>query len=196
MPLIEWVAVLLALIYVILAARNSVWCWPFSFVSSCLFAWQVYYAYGLYFDTALNVFYALMALWGLWSWLNASGTNASSEPLKIRSQRWQAHLLWIGSGLVLTLLFWVLAKAYTEAQRPFWDALTSIFSVFATVMLIRRKVENWIYLLVMDLIYVVLYWERGSVLFASLFVLYSILALHGYRSWRKMMRLESWKEPA
>jgi len=186
-PLIEWWAFALAIIYVILAARNSEWCWPFAFVSSCLWAWQVWFAYDLLFDAALNVFYAVMAIWGAWRWWRQDDTNTN---VQISTFSWSQHALIIGFGVSLTFVLGYVAAQISLAAMTYLDAFTTVFSVFATFMLIERKLENWLYLLVMDVLYVYLYLQRGSLVFAGLFVIYCILAIAGFVSWRKMQRAQ------
>ena len=183
LPAIELVAVATALVYVVLAARNSDWCWPFGFVSSCLWAYQVWVAYDLLFDMLLNSFYAVMAVIGWIRW-RSSNSNTAKKQATISESTLREHLLLILGGVALSALLAVLAEAYTSAQFAFVDALTTVGSVIGTVLLIRRKLSNWLYLLAMDIIYVWLYLERGSPLFAGLFVVYCVLAVYGYLHWR------------
>ncbi len=182
-PLIEWWAVGLAIIYVVLAAKNSAWCWPFAFISSCLWAWQVWFAYDLLFDAGLNIFYAIMALWGAWRWQSQANeeTGKSITTLSVRQ-----HLFVIGFGVSLSLILGYIASQTTGAAMSYLDALTTVFSIMATFMLIERKLENWIYLLVMDVLYIYLYLQRGSMIFAALFVVYCILAVVGFMTWKKI----------
>ena len=182
-PAIEWWAVGLAIIYVILAARNSAWCWPFAFVSSCLWAWQVWFAYNLLFDAALNIFYAAMAIWGAWRWWYSTGQRSDDS---ITSMSTRQHLLAIGFGVSSSILLGYIASVSTIAALSYLDALTTVFSIMATFMLIERKLENWIYFLVMDILYVYLYLDRGSLIFAILFVVYCIMAAIGYVNWKKI----------
>jgi len=186
-PAIEWWATGLAVVYIVLAARNSAWCWPFAFVSSCLWAWQVWFAYDLIFDAGLNIFYAIMAIWGAWRWLKSKGEDPevliSTLPVK-------QHILIIGFGVSLSILLGYIASVSTVAAMTYLDSLTTVFSVMATFMLIERKAESWIYLFVMDIIYVYLYVERGSLIFAILFVIYCVLALVGYFNWKKIERTQ------
>ena len=180
----------------VLAARDSNWCWPFALVSSALWAYQVWVAYGLLFDAALNGFYAVMALVGLWRWGSASrgghGTareDAAGRPageLPITTMSGREHFAWIACGAAVTGALVVAARVYTEAAMPLADATTTVYSVIGTVLLIERRLENWLYLLAMDAVYVWLYLERGSPLFAGLFALYCVLAAYGYWSWRRM----------
>lgn len=183
LPAIEVAAVTLALVYVVLAARDSAWCWPPAFVSSGLWAYQVFVAYDLYFDAALNVFYALMAVAGLWRW-SRGDPGADANPITSMSAR--EHLAWITAGAVATAACVVLAKAYPAAAMPLADATTTVYSVIGTILLIERRLENWLYLLAMDVVYVWLYWERGTPLFAGLFAVYCVLAVVGYVSWRRL----------
>lgn len=222
LPAIEWLACALAFAYVTLAARNSVWCWPFAFVSSLLWAYQVWFAYALLFDAALNLFYAGMAVVGLARWLGTmsfgeafaktshgakvsadtyGGVSASADttlsvpaPAKtlsvvpgITRMTTVEHFRLIGIGLALTIVLYVLAKAFTSAQLAGPDAVTTVFSVLATFLLIDRKLENWLYFVVIDAAYVWIYLERGSVVFALTFVGYTVMSVVGWWSWRRQL---------
>ena len=198
LPIIEWWAAGLAVVYVVLAARNNPWCWPLAFGSSLLWAYQVWAVYSLYFDTALNLFYAAMAVVGAWRWwgsrasastLTDGGPNGgATSAAAIRPMTGREHILMIFGSTGATLVLWVLAKAYTSAALPGIDAATTVVSIGATILLIERKLENWLYLLAADVAYVFVYWERGSAIFALVFVLYCVLAVYGYRSWLQMSR--------
>ena len=180
LPVIEWVACGLSFGYVYLAGRNSVWCWPLAFVGSCLWAFQVWTAYDLYFDTALNIFYAAMAVLGLSRWyLGAGGAEVMISRMKLRE-----HAAVVGGGVVASVALTVLAQAFTTAALPAADATTTVFSVLATFLLIGRRLENWIYFIVIDVAYVWIYLERGSVVFALTFAIYTAMAAWGYRQWR------------
>ena len=75
---VEILAVVLAIAYVLLAIRQSIACWVAAFVSSCLYVW-VFFAARLYMDSALNVFYAAMAVYGFWQWRQVAGKAARSR---------------------------------------------------------------------------------------------------------------------
>ena len=183
LPPIELAAVASAIAYVVLAARPSAWCWPVGFVSSCLWAYRVSVAYDLYFDAALNAFYAVMSAVGLWRWTRRADGRGAAPP--ITRMRAREHVAWLGLGAGATAACAVLAEAYTEAAMPLVDAATTVYAVIATVLLIERRLENWLYFLAVDAVSVWLYLERGSPLFAGLFVVYCGLAAWGYASWRR-----------
>lgn len=189
----EWLASGLSFVYVVLAARNSAWCWPFAFVGSLIWAFQVWFAYGLLFDMLLNVFYAGMAVVGLWQWTRSARSedradaNVTAHPIKETPIK--VHALVIGGGATVSLVFYVLAKAYTSAEMAGPDAVTTVFSVLATFLLIDRRLENWLYFIAVDVAYVWIYLDRGSLVFAATFAVYTVMAVVGYRRWRGQLRL-------
>lgn len=190
LPLLEWGACGLSFAYVFLAARNTPWCWPFAFIGSCVWAYQVWTAYDLWFDTLLNIFYAVMALVGWAKWLERD--EPSVEILPVTRMSLGEHARVIGLGTVLSVGFAVWAQRYTNAALAGPDAVTTVFSVLGTFLLIGRRLENWLYFVVIDLAYVWIYLERGSVVFAVTFAIYAGMAVYGYSAWRRglLMRVD------
>ncbi|MGH1434457.1 MAG: nicotinamide riboside transporter PnuC [Lewinella sp.] len=180
---LDWVVTLTALVYVVLSARNNAWCWPFGIVSCALWAY-VSYGYGLYSDVLLQVFYVAMGFWGLYNWQRGSEEGGV---MRISRMKKEDHLLYlvvgIAGGLLLGYLF-----SYTNAEATYWDAFTTSFSVLATIMLVRRQLENWYYWFVVDLAYAGLYYSRGAVLFALLMVIYTVIVVYAYYTWRKQVK--------
>ena len=82
LPWLELVAMLLALAYVILAAVGSIWCWPAAFISTALYT-VVFYDVLLLMDSALNVYYLVMALYGFWVWQKDISTNQNQDPQRL-----------------------------------------------------------------------------------------------------------------
>ncbi len=179
MNFVEPAAVVLAVAYLVLAIRENRWCWPAGFGSALLYL-AVFYQAGLYMNSALQLFYASMAVYGWWAWRPQSG---SGVPLTIHRWplRWHAiaavviALLTSGSG-------WLLAR-YTDAALPYLDSFVTWSAVLATGMVARKLLENWLYWLVVDAITLGLVLERGLYQTAALFALYLVLAVIGWRRW-------------
>ncbi len=180
----EWAAVMLALVYLVLAARNDIRCWIWGGLSCAFWAWAAFSLYKLYVDALLQVFYVLMSVWGWYSWKQGGETGRP-----ITRMRRKEHLGLLFGGSLLSLLVGYLFARYTDAALPYLDAFTTVFSVLTTFLVIYRKLENWLYWLVIDSLYVYQYGSRGGYLFALLFVLYLVLAVAGYFKWRKNLYL-------
>lgn len=179
----EWTAVIAAVIYLVLAAAASPWCWVFGMVSCAFWAYAAFELYDLYVDALLQVFYLVISVLGLYQWFFG---GAGRSPRQITTMPIYFHILLIIAGLGSTYGVGWLFEQYTEAAVPYLDAFTTVFSVIITFMVIYKKLENWVYWLVVDSVYVYLYWSRGSYLFTILFVVYLILVLIGMRRWNRL----------
>jgi nicotinamide mononucleotide transporter len=180
---VEIAAVALALLYLVLAIRQNIACWAAAFVSSCLYV-IVLFGARLYMESALNVFYAAMAVYGFRQW------RASDEGGSLRVCRWP--LRWHAAGLAgIVLASFVsstLLRSYTTAAWPFVDSLVTWASVFATFLVARKVYENWHWWLVIDSAAMVLYFTRHLYATMTLFALYLVLIVVGMREWRRMLR--------
>lgn len=177
-------AVLFGVAYVVLAARNSVWCWVFGLLSALLWSYATFYLYGLWIDAILQLFYAVMAVVGWWQW----SSDEQGQELKISSKPFGVHLRYILlPGLVLSLVIGFLFGTYTPAASTYLDSLSTVFSVVATFLVIRRLIENWFYWIVVDVIYIYIYIQQGAWLFTALMILYIIIAVVGWLKWNAQM---------
>ena len=186
MTWLEGLAVLLGLTYVLLAAKENIWCWPAALLSSGIYCYLCLKAQ-LYAETGLQVFYLVMALVGWWSWSNRSNLKSASEekPLPVIRWNFKTHALVILlNTLGMLLLGWAL-DMYTEAANPFLDSFTTVFSLFTTWMVTQKVLENWLYWVVIDAASVYLYASRDLYLTALLFILYTFIAIVGYWKWQK-----------
>jgi nicotinamide mononucleotide transporter len=175
----ESLAVALALAYVILAVKKSMWCWLAAVLSSGIYV-ALMMESRLYMEAALNVFFIAMALYGYWAW--RQGRDASGDVVVVR---WQPveHARALVLIAVLSLINGWLLHRYTDAARPYLDSLVTWASVVTTWMVARRVIENWLYWIVIDAVAAVLYFQQGRTQTGVLFLIYVIIAVQGYRVW-------------
>jgi nicotinamide mononucleotide transporter len=191
LPWLELVAMLLSLAYVLLAARSSLWCWPAAFISTALYT-VIFYDVLLLMDSALNAYYLIMAVYGYWQWSKQTEDNQHNlVVLKIVS--WDLH--WhIKSCLALTIaaaaLGYVMAN-FTAADFPYLDTFTTVFAIFATYLVANKVLENWLYWIVIDLVSIYLYIEKGLIPTTVLFVIFVIIAGYGYAKWLTLYKKPS-----
>lgn len=183
---LELIAVLLAVIYLLLAVRQDIRCWIAGIISSLIYLFLMYQA-NLYMESVLQIFYVFMGIYG-WSQWNLN--TGKDKALKVSTWSLRRHVIVIFSILGFSFLAGNLLEAYTNAALPFFDSLTTFGALVATYMVAKKKLENWIYWFVIDSISVFLFFERELYLTALLFCLYLIIIIFGFRSWFAEYRLQ------
>jgi len=184
---IEWLAVITGLIYVILAAKEKNTCWIFGIISTATWGYASYFNYDLYVDALLQFFYTAIGFYGIYNWQFSN--NGSGSYLPISNLQGKHHLGIVGGGLGLSVIVGYSFSAYTQAASTYLDSITTVFSVAATFMTIHKKIDNWIYWVVIDIIYVYLYFSRGALLFGVLMIVYTIIALFGWINWKRQLNV-------
>jgi nicotinamide mononucleotide transporter len=184
MSWLEIWSVAFGLAYLVLAVRQNILCWAAALISTLL-SLVLFYDARLYPETALQVFYAAMAVYGWWQWRHGGRPGERAEPqLPVSVWPWRYHALAVGGSLAAALaLGTVLSR--TNAAFPYLDSFTSVGAVITTYMVAKKILENWIYWLVIDGITLYIYWQRSLYLYAALFVVYLVLVVVGFYRWRR-----------
>ena len=125
-----------------------------------------------------------MAIYGFIQW-------GKTKKVQIKKYNYKIHLAIVSSGLILTYFTGSIFKHYTNAAFPYLDSFTTIFSLFATIMVVRKILDNWLYWIIIDLVSIYLYFNRGLEFTSLLFFIYTIIAIFGYFSWKKKFQHEN-----
>ncbi|MGD9265036.1 MAG: nicotinamide riboside transporter PnuC [Lysobacterales bacterium] len=180
----EAVAVVCAIAYLLLAVREKILCWAFAFISTAIYT-VLFWDVSLLMESALNVYYMAMAVYGYQQWTRGGGNGEAPRELPIRAMSARQHAVVIALIAVLTLTSGYLLGEYSTAAWPFVDSFTTWASVITTYLVARKYLENWLYWLLIDSVSVPLYMDRGLNMTALLFVAYIVIAVFGYIGWRR-----------
>ena len=188
MSLLEVTAVIFAMAYLLLAVRENVLCWLFAFLSTAIYT-VLFWDVSLLMESALNVYYMAMAVYGWYQWTRG-GTNGDDLPhtLAVRSMSAMQHGMVIAAIASLTIISGYLLSEHSGAAWPYVDSFTTWASVITTYLVARKYLQNWLYWIVIDTVSVPLYIDRGLHLTALLFVAYVVIAVVGYFKWRDHFR--------
>jgi len=178
---LETLAVVLGIGYLLLAMRESSLCWYCAFFSTALYVW-IFGDVSLYRESALNVYYMAMAIYGWLQW-QRGGADKSG----VRIVRWTArqHILGVAIILAASVTSGYLLSSNTAAKLPYLDSFTTWGSVFTTIMVAQKVLENWLYWIVINSVSIYLYIDRGLDQTAAMFFLYLVLATIGFLTWKK-----------
>lgn len=173
----------------VVASATGVWLgttgkrimWPWWGLSSALYGW-LFLNYDLYASATLQIAFIAAAIWGWFGW-GPQGANS-------RNLSWTMRTVVLAGGTLAWLVITpFLISLGAAAALP--DAFGLVFSVIAQVIMVLQFRENWIVWLVVDLVYVALYWTQDLKFTSLLYVAFSAIALRGWINWKKLQRTVS-----
>ena len=180
---LEITAVVLAVGYLVLAIRRNILCWVCAAGSTAIYVY-LFVDVRLYMESALNVFYFAMAVYGFAVWYRGAGNGE----LPVTRWAWQRHAVAIGAVLAASAASGYLLDTRSGAAFPYIDSLTTWAAIWATFLVARKVLENWWYWLAIDSASIVIYWLRDLPLTTALFVFYVLLIPAGIVGWTRSWR--------
>ncbi len=182
MSAVEILAIIASLGGVLLSMAKKSLAWLCNIIASGLYGY-VFYKNGLYSDMELQGFFILMAAYGWWNW-------SRSEPDWVpEKSNLQALLIGVAMALLFGAGSGFLHQQYlTSVSFPFLDATLTGMSILGTWLATRRKIENWIVWVGVDIVYVGIYLNKGLYGTAALYGVFIVLALKGYIDWLKPLK--------
>jgi nicotinamide mononucleotide transporter len=192
---VELVGTVFYLWSVWLIARRRIWTWPIGIVAVILYM-LIFYQIRLYSDALEQVYYLVASVYGWWHWLRSPREGATIVDVGFSSRT--TVLVWLLVSVVLGIALGafmsraqvLLPAIFPEAASfPYLDALTTIGSFIAMWLTARRRIESWIYWIVIDIAGIGLYYVKGVKFIALLYVVLLGLAIKGFVSWSRQLRL-------
>jgi len=183
----EIAAALMGVAYILLASKESQWCWLFAFLSTVIYT-VLFWEGQLPMQALLNFYYMGMAVYGFWLW-HSHGTT--EESLNISTWNWKNNLLFMTGGLVVSAILTYYLETSAQSQSPTLDAYITVFSVMNTWLMAKKILQNWLYWIIIDAAAVVLYVETAYYATALLFIFNTILAVLGLMRWLKIYRQQN-----
>lgn len=186
MSILEVAANATVALAIFLAGRNNIHTWWIGIIGCSLFA-ALFYQSQLYADVTLQGFFVITSLIGWYRW----SKGLSGEELPITRTRTFTLVTSVITALAIGGLYAWLLNRFTDAYAPGWDSLMLVMSVIAQLLLMYRKLENWVFWLIVNTIAVPLFYSRGLELTAVLYAAYWVHAIIAFMKWRKEYRSQS-----
>ena len=178
---------LLGLAYILLEYKASIWLWIVGFVMQVMDI-VLYYQHGLYADCAMEFYYIAMTVYGFATWkFGKKHLQKQGEELPITHFKKKLILPWAAFTLAAwaALWYWLTQVGSTV---PAADAFTTALSFVGIWALARKYLEQWLIWIVVDIVTSALYFYKDIPFKASLYALYVVIAVAGYRRWHTMMK--------
>jgi nicotinamide mononucleotide transporter len=187
--IIECTATFFGLLSVIYSTRNSILLYPTGLISIVISVYVLYTA-DLYGDLIINAYYFYMSVYGwyLWSRKDRQHHNLLKISTVTAKDNYKCLGIFIVSVIFVSIVFF-----YFDKFNQWWayvdTFITGLFFI-GMWLLAKRKIENWLYLIAGDIIAIPLYFYKGLIFFGFFYIGLTIIAIFGYRSWRRTLQNE------
>jgi nicotinamide mononucleotide transporter len=182
---LEIVAVVFGLFSVWYAKKDNILVFPTGIVSTLIFVYLLW-KWTLWGDMMINGYYFVMSIYGWYHWTRKKGDTVEFPISKISSSEKRIAIILF----IFTIAFVVSVYQYFDKFTT-WYAyvdtfITGIFFVGMWLMA-KRKVENWIFWIVGDVISIPLYFSKGFTFTSFQYLVFTIVAVYGYLEWKKTL---------
>ncbi|MEH0155846.1 nicotinamide riboside transporter PnuC [Limibacter armeniacum] len=161
--------------------KENIWGWPTGLISVGLYIY-IFLNAGLYGDFLLHIIYVILGIYGWYHWLYG-GKSTDALPVSYSSTKELSILVVIGT--LGTLVMGYIFENYFGSDVPYWDAFTTSFSLIAQWQLAKKRIENWVIWIIVDVACVGIYFYKGLMFTTFLYFVYLFLASWGFIQWRK-----------
>ncbi|MEP0711198.1 nicotinamide riboside transporter PnuC [Algoriphagus sp.] len=178
--LLEWISVCCGVASVLFARKNNVLLYPTGILGILTSGFLLIDA-KLYAETLLSAYYLVMSIYGWAIWKNNSASGASEIS---RSTPKEQRITWAIALLGWGFLYFMLTT-FTDSDVPVVDAFVSSTAWAGMWLLAKRKLENWIWLNVSNLVAIPLLFHKQLILISFLTIFLFVVAIFGYLDWKK-----------
>lgn len=185
----EFVAVVFGLLSVWFAKKANILVYPTGIISVLIYVFICYYA-ALYADMGINAFYFVMSVYG-WIMWTRKVDHAKQRPITFCNKK--DYLISIGMFILSVIIIVFLLRQFKGDDEGYWSTGIPYIDTFTTAIFIvgmwqmaLKKVENWIFWIIGDVISVPLYFYKGLVFTSFQFFVFLIIAVMGYLEWKKL----------
>ncbi|WP_299105800.1 nicotinamide riboside transporter PnuC [uncultured Winogradskyella sp.] len=182
---LEIVAVIFGFLSVWFSKKNNILVFPTGMISTCIFVYLLL-KWQLLGDMMINAYYFIMSVFGWYIWTRK--VDAKHEtPISRTTQKEKK----ISIAIFLATLVFVFVVYKTFDKWNGWvayvDTITTATFFVGMWLMAKRKIENWIYWIIGDLISIPLYFYKGFTFTSFQYLGFTVIAIFGYLAWKKSL---------
>ncbi len=183
---IEVLGFVFGIVGVWLTLKENILCFPIGIVN-VIASFFLFFDQKLYSDVIQQVVYLILLTYGWYTWKKKIGkpdigiSNSSFQFLSV-------HLM---AAAILSLIMGGLFSRFTDASVPYIDSAATALSFLAQYLIARKRIENWLLWMVVNVTYISIYFYKGLYLYSILFLIYLALAVLGYKQWKSKLSTEA-----
>lgn len=180
---LEIIAVIFGLLSVWFAKQNHILVYPTGMISTAIFVYLLF-QWGLLGDMMINGYYFVVSVYGWYIWTrkvdNDNYTPISTTTVK---EKWISLVIFTATLIFVFVVYDIFNK--WTSWTAYVDTLTTAIFFVGMWLMAKRKIENWIYWIIGDIISVPLYFYKGLTFTSLQYLIFTIIAIFGYFAWKK-----------
>ena len=194
--ILEFLGLVFGVLCVLFLIKENILTWVCGIIY-VLISFVIFWKARLYGDFLLHIFFLFLNIYGWREWTKGNRETADSKfPITRLNIRGNVIYLFLSViGIMLFAEFLKIIPTWIEnmesAALPFWDSTTSVLSITGMWLTAKKRIDNWYYWLVVDLLATGIYYYKELYFYSLLYFIYIGLAIVGYRAWRKSMNSQS-----
>lgn len=188
---LELTAIGFGLISAWFSKMNNILIYPTGIISTAIFVYLLG-VYGLLGDLIINAYYFSMSVYGWYFWTRKVDEDHYVPITKTTKKEKQISAGIFAGALLLIFIVYRLFDKWTN-WTAYVDTLTTALFFVAMWMLARKKIENWIFLLIGNLISIPLYFYKGLIFTSFQFIIFVIISILGYQAWKRQLNIPETK---
>ncbi len=190
---LELIAVLLGIFSVWYARKEKILVFPFGIANVSIYIYICFVA-RLYANAGINIVYLISNLFGWYMWSGKS----NNQRLEISRNTLKQNIIsWISVVFIYVIVFFILRWVnradyeYIHSYLPWIDAFNTAFFLVATILMAVKKLENWLFWIIGDIISIPIFASQGLYFTSIQYTVFLILAILGWKEWKTKVNSKS-----
>ncbi|WP_339893048.1 nicotinamide riboside transporter PnuC [uncultured Algibacter sp.] len=180
---LEIVAVFFGFLSVWFSKQNKVLVFPTGMISTVIFVYLLL-KWQLLGDMMINAYYFIMSVYGWYIWTRKVD---ETHVTPISTMSFNEKKISIAIFLATLLFVYLVYQSFDKwtSWVAYVDTITTAIFFVGMWLMARRKLENWIFWIIGDIISVPLYFYKGFTFTSLQYLGFTFIAIFGYIAWKK-----------
>ncbi|MBU2995601.1 nicotinamide riboside transporter PnuC [Cellulophaga baltica] len=180
---LEVIAVIFGFLSVLFSKQNNIWVYPTGMISTSIFVYLLL-VWGLLGDMMINAYYFIMSVYGWYIWTKkVDGEHTTPISYTTKKEHKISITIFFSTILFVFVIYQIFDK--WTSWTAYVDTITTAIFFVGMWLMAKRKVENWLYWIIGDIISVPLYFYKGFTFTSFQYLIFTFIAIFGYFAWKK-----------
>ncbi|MCX2718263.1 nicotinamide riboside transporter PnuC [Lentiprolixibacter aurantiacus] len=180
---LELIGVFFGFLSVWYAKRENILVFPTGIISTGIFVY-ILLVFGLLGDMLINAYYFAMSVYGWYVWTRKVDETHFIPVTRTSTLEKRWSVLLFTATLIFVVLIYLLFDKF-NTWTAYVDTVTTAIFFVGMWLMARKKLENWTFWIIGDVISIPLYLYKGLIFTSFQYLLFTLIAIFGYLEWKR-----------